>query len=412
MVLLDVLGAIRSSRPSWRLSVILTGEGPLRPEIERLGVEVIVLPFPNQIASLGDSGLGSWRGQRALALAWRVPSAASAAFVYSLKLRRILKDLAPDVLHTNGMKAHLLGAWSACRALPVVWHMHDYLGSRALMARLLRISIRPKLTIAAISESVANDIKSTLGPKTAVRMIYNAVDLKRFHPGPGDGRALDHAAGLPDPPPGTIRIGLVATFARWKGHDVFLNAIAQIGASFPCRFYIVGGPIYQSAGSQFTLSELKDRAKSLGIDQHVGFTGHQNDPAEALRGLDVIVHASTRPEPFGRVIVEAMACGRALIAVQSGGAAELFVDGREALATAPGDFKALADRISQLMHNNDLRTRLGQAGRQTAEARFGCERLAEEWPEFYESLHVNSSHVVDCDIVSQKRTSSSPVTNH
>src|SRR5207253_6282469 len=106
----------------------------------------------------------------------------------------------------------------------------------------------------------------------------------------------------------------------------------RIPVDRPCRFYIVGGPIYRSRGSQVSAEGLRARAEALGVGSRVGLVGHQADPARALRALDVVVHASTRPEPFGRVIVEGMACGRAVVAIRDGGAAELFDDGVTALA--------------------------------------------------------------------------------
>lgn len=383
MVLLDVLGAIGKARPSWSRSVILMSSGPLVTEVEKLGATAIVLDMPGQVASVGDAGLGRWKGQGALNFLFRAPSLAIATLRYTTRLRKTLRELQPDILHTNGMKAHLLGSFTARRDFPIVWHLHDYLGFRALMARLLKLALRKEVTVAAISDSVAADARSTLGSLVPIERIYNAVDPARFHPGPGDGAALDNAAGLPVAPEGTIRVGLVATFARWKGHDVFLHAVAEIPAEIRCRFYIVGGPIYQSAGSQYTLEELKTLARELSIEQRVGMTGHRSDPAEAIRGLDVVVHASTRPEPFGRVIVEAMSCGRALVAVHSGGAAELFEDGREALASPAGDSKALAQRLIELIESPTLRERLGKAGRERVEQCFGVDRLTEEWPRLY-----------------------------
>jgi glycosyltransferase involved in cell wall biosynthesis len=174
-------------------------------------------------------------------------------------------------------------------------------------------------------------------------------------------------------------VGLVATFARWKGHEVFLEAAARVPADRPCRFYVVGGPIYQSAGSQYTPEELKGRAEALGLNGRVGFTGHQSDPVAALRALDVVVHASTRPEPFGRVIVEGMACGRAVIAMRDGGAAELFDHEVSALGCRPGDPDELAGAMTRLVDDPSLRERLGAAGRRAALSRFDRARLADEW---------------------------------
>jgi glycosyltransferase involved in cell wall biosynthesis len=383
MCLLDVLAMIRAARPEWRLSVLLGDDGPLRAAVEALGVGCAVLPLPGGLARMGDASSGS-RWSRGGALAVRSPGAAVSTAAYVARLRRWLRAEAPDRVQTNGMKAHVLGAWAAPRGVPVVWHLHDYLGSRPVMARLLRGSAGPGVSAVAVSRSVADDAARVLGPSASVQTIYNAVDLDRFAPGSDDGAWLDEASGLPPAPSGTVRVGLVATFAVWKGHEVFLDAAARIGADRSCRFYVVGGPIYRSRGSQLSLEDLKPRAEALGLRNRVGFTGHQADPARALRALDVVVHASTRPEPFGRVIVEGMACGRAVVAIQDGGAAELFDDGATALGCPPRDPEALARAIDRLAVDADLRRRLGRAGREAALARFDRRRLAEQWSRVYD----------------------------
>src|SRR5262249_25379291 len=134
-------------------------------------------------------------------------------------------------------------------------------------------------------------------------------------------------------------------------------------------------------------------ASALGLDGRVGFVGHQDDPVSVFRALDVVVHASTRPEPFGRVITEAMACGRAVIATPHGGAAELFEPEVSALSCPPGDADALAAGIPRLVADGQLRQRLGVSGRQTASDRFDRSRLAEEWSSVYASppCHVPGS---------------------
>lgn len=384
MCLLDILASLRATRRDLEPSVLLGDDGPLRAAVEGLGVPCRVLPLPAALAGLGDANLS---GGGRLGLAARAPAAAAALAGYLAALRRALRELAPDRLHTNGMKAHVLGAWAAPRRLPLVWHLHDYLGSRAVMARLLRASTRPGLVGVAVSRSVAEDSVRVLGPRVPVLPIYNAVDLDRFAPGPGpaEGAALDRAAGWPETPEGTVRVGLVATFARWKGHEVFLRAVALTRPAALVRYYLVGGPIYRSVGSQYGLDELKGLADALGVSGRVGFVGHQADPAAAIRGLDVVVHASTRPEPFGRVIVEGMACGRAVIAARGGGASELFDDGRTALGCPPGDPEALARAIERLAGDPGLRASLGAAGRRAAESRFDRSGLAERWAQLYEA---------------------------
>jgi glycosyltransferase involved in cell wall biosynthesis len=171
-------------------------------------------------------------------------------------------------------------------------------------------------------------------------------------------------------PPGTVRLGLVATYARWKGHDVFLEAAARVNADINARFYIIGGPLYRSSGSQVDPGALRARADALRLSDRLGFISHQPDPEAVYRALDVVVHASTKPEPFGRVIVEAMACGCAVIVAHGGGAAELFEDGISAIGCPPGDPEALAAAMTRLIASPDLRHDLGAGGRAEAVARF------------------------------------------
>jgi glycosyltransferase involved in cell wall biosynthesis len=198
---------------------------------------------------------------------------------------------------------------------------------------------------------------------------------------------LDSLAGLPSPPPTITRVGLVATYGRWKGHDVFLDALARVSsAAGPVRGYIIGGPLYDTSDSQYTRGELQAMIESRRLGDRVGLTGFLSSPA-AMRALDVIVHASTQPEPFGLVIAEAMACGRAVVTSGHGGAAEFVESGRNALIARPGDRRALADSIERLVMDPGLRQDLGSHARETALARFSSDRMARELAQVFEVVH-------------------------
>ena len=98
----------------------------------------------------------------------------------------------------------------------------------------------------------------------------------------------------------------------------------------------------------------------------------------------MVVHASTRPEPFGRVIVEGMACGRAVVAMAEGGAAELFDDGADALGCPPRDPAALAGAMRRLIEDPASAAASARAARASAEARFDRARLADAWASVYD----------------------------
>jgi len=369
----EMLASVRAAAQENELWLVLGEDGPLAGIARNLGARVVVKPFPAALARLGDAG-----GATSV---FQLLKSVIATAAYARSLGRLLRQAQPDIVHSNGFKMHLLGAWTRPRRSALLWHIHDYVSSRRLMRRLLWPFRRRCAAAIVNSDSVGKDLERALPGVRAVR-IYNAVDIQRFSPG-GASIDLDAAAGLAPASPGTVRVGLIATFALWKGHEVFLEALARIPADVPLRGYIIGGPIYQTDGSQWSVEELQRKAKGLKLEGRVGFTGFLEDNAAAIRSLDVVVHASTKPEPFGMVIIEGMACGKAVIASQAGGAAELIADGSNALAHGPGDAAALARQIERLSRDEALRIRLGNAGRAAVESHYHGKRLASELLELY-----------------------------
>nr|WP_227026887.1 glycosyltransferase family 4 protein [Corallococcus soli] len=386
--LLDLLACLRTLEPSLSPHLLVGTEGPLVEAARALGVETRALPLPPELSALGDSGL---RGQGLAGGLRFVRDSAPAALLlarYGVALRRAVREAAPDLLHSNGIKTHLLTVATAGLPMPRVWHVHDFLGERPLVRRALA-GLRPLASAAiANSRAVGDDARTVLGD-VPVHVVHNGVDTERFCPGPGDGAHLDAQAGLPPAPEGTLRVGLVATYARWKGHDVFLEAAARLtrqAPSLPVRFYLVGAPLYRTPDSQFTNAELREHIEHHGLTGRVGLVPFQSEPARVYRTLDVFVHASTRREPFGLTIAEALACGRAAVVSKESGAAEALHDGEDVLAIAPGDARALSDALLRLLQDAPLRERLATAARHTAVRCFSRERYAREILAVYRRL--------------------------
>jgi glycosyltransferase involved in cell wall biosynthesis len=378
-VLLDLLASLRQAEPRWALHLVVLGAGPLAERAAELGVQVHPLPLPDRLARTGDAGGGSKIG-----LAARLLLAGPAGARWLRDLRRLLRHVAPDVVHSNGFKVHAAGALALPPGARLVWHVHDFTGTRPLMAGILR-RLAPRATAAiAVSQAVADDVRRVCGARLPVHVVYNAVDLTRFSP---DGARADLAelAGMAPEPAGTVTVGLVATMGLWKGHRVFIDAISRL-SDVPLRAYIVGGRIYATAGSEEDPEQLRRLLAEHGLAERVGITGFVDEPADAMRALDVVVHASTQPEPFGLVIAEAMACGRAVVATAAGGAAEIVDDGVDALTVPPEDAAALAEAIGRLAVDAELRARLGAAGQAKAERRFGRARLAGQVAPLYRAI--------------------------
>jgi glycosyltransferase involved in cell wall biosynthesis len=382
--LLDLMASMGQLREAPEMRAILGADGPLRSKAEAAGVQVTLAPIPAALGELGDSSLEfGGRFGAALSLAVRAGPAALATRRYVSRLRKVLRDVEPSLVHSNDNKSHILASLATRGSVPVIWHVRDFVGARAVMARGLRWCSSRAAAAIAISEAVQRDIRRIL-PSLPVSVVYNAIDLDLFSPGPGDGRLLDELAGMPVAETGTVRIGLVATFGRWKGQDLFLEAAALALSSSgfprsrPVRFYVIGGPIYRTKGSQFATSELKKMASEREIDDKVGFVCFQENVAPLYRALDVVVHASVRPEPFGRTIVEAMACAKPVAVSRAGGSVELFEHGKDAIGFTPGSAADLAATIKELALDDELRARIGQNARKTALRRFSRERLGRE----------------------------------
>jgi glycosyltransferase involved in cell wall biosynthesis len=374
--LLTLLQALKRFVPDWQMTVVAPSAGALLDRCREIDVETRILEYPVGLSTFGEPGRWS-SGPVALRLA----RAALAARPYIRQLHTLLTSLQPSIVHSNGIKAHVATALAVPTGARLVWHVHEYVGSRRVTARLLRRLAEKPHAVVVNSDSVRQDVVAALGRSQGVTRIHNAIDLSVFNP---VGAALDLAAacGL-SPDAGLVRIGLVATFGRWKGHEVFLDALSEIAAELPIRGYILGGPVYQTSDSQRTFDELRQYAVARGLENKLGFTGHIADVAAALRGLDIVVHASTCPEPFGMVIAEGMASGRAVVAVQDGGARELFDNEVDAFGHTMGDARDLARQLRRLATDPALRAALGEAARRSAVSRFAPERMASEFLQVY-----------------------------
>ncbi|MGH7177520.1 MAG: glycosyltransferase, partial [Tepidisphaeraceae bacterium] len=285
-VLLDVMTTMKPALPPGsRVKLLLLADGPLVRRARELGFDVAVESMPQSLARLGESGLGQTGATR---MAIRTCRSLPGLSGFVGRVRRQVRRFCPDVIHSNGLKTHLLTRLMPRGDALVVWHVHDLLGERPLISRALRYFSGHVSAAVAISQAVADDLRRVL-PRKQVHTILNGIDLEQFSPSPEDPALLDRLAGMPEAQPDVVRVGLVATYARWKGQDLFLDACARVLTRTDrrtLRFFIIGGAIYATLGSQFSEAALRERAIALGIESNVGFIGFQADPTPVYRALD------------------------------------------------------------------------------------------------------------------------------
>ncbi len=337
-------------------TVVMPREGPLGQELMQLGVPWQVVPQPKGISRL-SRGVRSGGLVSMLRLVHQGPG-------HLLRLAGAIRRISPDVIYTNGIKAHLLAA--ALRPflrISTVWHVRDHWGGRLVG----RIADSGSDLIIANSRSTAARIREFMRRPGKVEVIYNAIDTDKFAP---DGRVADVGTTRNGAP----RVGLAAAFARLKGHELLLCAMEQLRPRFPSlKCYFIGGTIYDTVKDRGYEEELRQSVSRKELDRCVTFTGFQTEMAPWYRAMDIVVNASVRPEGFGRTLLEAMACGRAVIGPDTGGVPEFVRHGGTGLLYRMGNCEALADAMARLLENAELRQSLGRAGRQTAVRRFAIE---------------------------------------
>jgi glycosyltransferase involved in cell wall biosynthesis len=378
-VLLTMMAGLKAEVPDLQLHLLLGSDGPLVAAATALGVQVEVLPLPERLLRLGDSGLKQQRWHSYFNLVFQLGLGAGELAQYRSRLTQMIRTLQPDLIHSNGIKTHLLTGVLNLAPIPVIWHLHDFYTTRPLIAKVLGFFRRKASAGIAISQAVAVDGQQVL-KDLPISVIYNGIDTTAFAPESHPSEPPVSEPSISEPKP-QLDIGLIATFARWKGHDLFLEAAAKVIQALPeenLQFWIVGGAVYKTQGSQFSEQELRELATHQGIIDQVVFAGFQTDVQALYHQLDIVVHASTQPEPFGMTIIEAMACGKPVIVSQAGGAAELFNPNVDALGFRPGDADALAQAMRCLIISPELRTQLAENARKAVVSRFAQKHFGRE----------------------------------
>ncbi|WP_165350376.1 glycosyltransferase [Xylanimonas protaetiae] len=339
--------------------VLLFEHGPLVERLGAAGVPVEVLP-------LGRAGtVDRVRAGRAGMLVL-VPSMA----VFVLRLARRIRALRPDVVHTNTLKADLLG-WAAARLarVPVVWWVHDRIADDYLPARTAWLF---RWAATHLPDAVIANSEASAATLTNRRGARPPVAYPGFAAGQVRADALQRSEPI-DPV-----VGLVGRISPTKGQVEFLDAAAVVRGRYPrARFVVAGAPLF---GAEDYADRVRARVGELGLDEEVALTGHVDDVPALLDGLSVMVHASPVPEPFGQVVVEAMVRGVPVVATDAGGVPEILVDPDNGQAlgelVAPGDARALAEGILRLL-DDPLRAQ-AQAARayRSVESRFAATQTA------------------------------------
>jgi glycosyltransferase involved in cell wall biosynthesis len=303
------------------------------------------------------------------------------AFSCILSLASFIRGQRINIVHTNGIKAHFLGGLAAkLSGVPIIWHLRDFIPPGIEKDILMRIASIVPDKIIVNSDAVGEQFSGTPGAYRKVVRIYNAVDFEEFRPSVQGGHIreefkIDNSVPL---------VGIIAHLTPWKGHDYFLKAAVKIAEEIPdVMFMIVGDVIYQTEGHRKYKEVLEKLCSDLGLQDRVIFTGFRNDIPEIISTLDLVVHASSQPEPFGRILIEAMAMGKPLVATNLGGVPEIVKNGYTGLLVPPKEPAAIAEASIKILKNRQLALKLGNNGLEHARLNFDVISHVEQIEKLY-----------------------------
>ncbi len=298
---------------------------------------------------------------------------------FYLRLRKAARQFGADLIHANNEPLCNRAALLVGRNLgiPTVCHVRGPQEG----SRLMQAAFRLPTHFVPVSHWVSRSIQDKLGvPPEKITVVYDGLELHKLNTG-ADGNAFRKRFGVN---PENFAVGLVGLLIPWKGQEIFLDAAHMLRGRIPkLKMIIVGGTPKDCRPFE---AMLRRRVKEERLEDTVIFTGHISDMPPLYNGLDVVVSASTSPEPLGTVVIESMAMGRPLVGPDHGGAAEMMNHEQTGLLFRPGDAEALARAIFRLYKDGALRRRLGRAARKTALSTFAVATHVEKIQEVYDRL--------------------------
>jgi glycosyltransferase involved in cell wall biosynthesis len=294
-------------------------------------------------------------------------------------LAEIIRHEQPDLILDWSAKTHLYGgsaAVAAGAAERVMWWQHGIPDGHWLDRLATAL---PTRAIGCYCNE-ARDAQTRLRPRRPTFVVHPGIDAPS-PPSESERHELRAKLGLPEDRP---VIGMVARLQPGKGHHRFLRVLARLrSAGHLVHGLIVGGQAFQrSPGYGPYLHRL---AIDLGLREHLTFTGQVRDAGRYVSAMDVFVSPSSS-ESFGIVLLEAMAAGLPIVAVDSGGPGEIIESGRSGLLVAERGEDALAASIDTLLIDSELRRRLGDAGNERCRRLFTAARMTRELEERFEEL--------------------------
>ncbi len=271
-----------------------------------------------------------------------------------------------DLIYANTQKAFVVGSIaSAISRRPLVYHLHDILSPEHFSSTNLKVAITLANQFATLvianSKATGQAFIDSGGKASLVKIIYNGFDPSRHAITSNIRQDLRQSLEIDS----QFVVGCFSRLSPWKGQHVLIEALAKCPKSV--TVLLVGEALY---GEDEYVKQLHQQVDELQLGDRIKFLGFRSDVPELMQACDVIAHTSITPEPFGRVIVEAMFSRRPIIATAAGGAMEIIESGKTGWLTTPSDVEDLTKAIHAIQQDAMVTDSIVQAAYDQAFDRF------------------------------------------
>lgn len=334
--------------------VVFHRDNLLIPRFQASGADVHVIAPSPPLCLRADRG---WRWAEPLvkvlqkgANAWRHLVGGGLRCALFLRRHRV------DLVHLNNsiLRNHPWMLAALLTRTPCVTHER---GINRFYSHEARFFARRLKAIICISGAVRASLLDSRVTHQRLVLIHNGLDASRIKPSAPDGEIRARHGISPSAPV----VGIVGNIKEWKGQHVVVRACGRLRQRLPGLYCLLVGDT--SAEDLAYRQELEALVREQGLQRHVIFAGYQQNPADYMNAMDVVVHASTLPEPFGRVLIEAMALGKPLVASRDGAVTEIVTEETSGLTFSPGDDLALANQVYRLLTDKTFAARIGENAR-------------------------------------------------
>lgn len=362
IVLLELLKNL--DKKKFEPLVILPCKGPLVEKLKENNIKVKVIEYPIL--------------RRKYFTPFGILNYTKDYFKYSKEITEIIEKNNIDIIHTN-TAAVLEGAYvKRKKTIKHIWHIHEIIVKPPIIHKFLSFIIsRFSDEVVVVSNAVKKHLMDTGYFKKEIKVIYNGVDNKIFNPN-NDTEYIRKEFNIPKD---SIVVGMIGRINAWKGQKDFLLAMDKVLKNNDNVYAMMVGGVFE--GEEWRKTELEEQINAMENKDRIIFSDYRKDTPNIHCLYDIFVLPSTNPDPLPTVVLEAMASGKPVVGYRHGGVCEMVDEDSNGFLCNPRNIKELANRIEDLIKNDDLRKYKSNRSLTRQKNLFSLENYVNNFSEIY-----------------------------